>query len=208
MANKEYEQKFIQEGYQYIAGTDEAGRGPLAGPLVVAAVVLPNDYDNSQIDDSKKVSPKKREELYDLIIEKALAYSIVIIDVETIDKINIYAAARKGMMDAISSLSCPVDAVLTDAMPFPNYPKPVLPLVHGDALSQSIAAASILAKVTRDRIMLELDEQYPQYGFKTNMGYGTKKHIEAIKEYGFTSVHRKTYEPIKSMLNKQLQLDL
>lgn len=208
MADRKYEQVFNEQGYKLIAGTDEAGRGPLAGPLVVAAVVFPNDYVNPKINDSKQLSAKKREELYDEIIAHALAYSIVIIDIEEIDRINIYAAARKGMIEAVNSLGIPFDAVLTDAMPLPDFPKPVLSLIHGDALSQTIAGASILAKVTRDAIMMNLDSQYPQYDFKHNMGYGTKKHLEALEKNGITPVHRKTYEPIKSMLSKQMQFEL
>ncbi len=208
MANRKYEQEFNDQGFQFIAGTDEAGRGPLAGPLVVAAVMFPNDYVNEEINDSKQLSRKKREELYDEIIAHALAYSIIVIGIDEIDKINIYAASRKGMMEAVESLGVPCNAILTDAMPFPDYPIPVLPLVHGDALSQTIAAASILAKVTRDSIMLTLDEEYPQYDFKHNMGYGTKKHLEALDKYGITPIHRRTYEPIKSMLKKQMQFEL
>jgi len=208
MANKKYEQELNQKGYKFIAGTDEAGRGPLAGPLVVAAVILPNSYNNPAIDDSKKLTAKKREELFEIIKEKALAYSIQVISVEEIEKLNIYEASRQGMIRCVKTLNHEVNALLTDAMPIADFDYPVIPLVHGDALSQSIAAASILAKVTRDRIMEEYDKQYPQYDFKNNMGYGTKKHLEALKEYGITPIHRKTYEPIKSMLNEQLKFDL
>ena len=207
MADKKYELELNSKGYTYIAGTDEAGRGPIAGPLVVAAVVLPNDYNNPEIDDSKKLSPKKREELFAIIEEVALSFSIQVISLEEIEKYNIYEASRQGMIRCLKDLD-KVDAILTDAMPIKDFDCPTIPLIHGDALSQTIAAASILAKVTRDRIMLEYDKIYPEYDFKNNMGYGTKKHLEALDKYGITPIHRRGYEPIKSMLNKQLKLDI
>ena len=208
MADKKYEKELNNKGYKFIAGTDEAGRGPIAGPLVVAAVILPNTYNNPDIDDSKKLTSKKREELFEVIKEKALAYSIQIISLEEIAKYNIYEASRQGMIRCVKTLNHKVDALLTDAMPIADFDFPVIPLIHGDGLSQTIAAASILAKVTRDRLMLEYDKEYPEYDFKNNMGYGTKKHLEALKEHGITPIHRRGYEPIKSMLNEQLQLKI
>lgn len=208
MAGLEFENEFYNKGYKYIAGVDEAGRGPLAGPLVVASCILPQGYDNPLIDDSKKLTEKKREELFKLIKEVAVDYYINIVDVDTIDEKNIYQATKDAMKECVERLNVKPDAVLTDAMPLANMKVEVLDLIKGDAKSQSIAAASILAKVTRDHIMYELDKQYPEYDFKSNKGYGTKKHIAALNEYGFKDVHRKSYEPIKSMANKQLSLDL
>ena len=208
MANREYESKLIDEGFNIIAGTDEAGRGPLAGPLVVTACILPNNYSNNLINDSKQLSAKKREELYNEIINNALAYSIIEIPIEVIDEINIYQASKKGMIDAINALKIKPDAVITDAMKFSIEGIKVLDLIKGDAKSISVAAASILAKVYRDRLMEKLDLKYPQYDLKNNKGYGTKSHLLALEKYGYCEIHRKTYEPIKSMINKQLEFDL
>lgn len=208
MAGLEFENEFYKKGCKHIAGVDEAGRGPLAGPLVVASCILPEGYDNPCIDDSKKLTEKKREELFLLIKEVAVDYYINIVDVETIDSKNIYQATKDAMKECVERLKVEPDAVLTDAMPLVNMKMEVMDLIKGDAKSQSIAAASILAKVTRDHIMYELDEKYPMYDFKNNKGYGTKKHIAALNEYGFREIHRKSYEPIKSMVNEQLQLDL
>lgn len=207
MADRSFENKLNSEGFKYIAGTDEAGRGPLAGPLVVAACILPNDYTNEAINDSKKLTEAKREALYDEIITHCLAYSITIIAVETIDKINIYEASRKGMSDCIKKLKLKPDAILTDCMKLFGFEQPVIDIVKGDAKSITIAAASILAKVTRDRLMIELDKKYPEYDFKNNKGYGTKKHLDALQLHGFTDIHRKTYDPVKSMIQKQQQFD-
>lgn len=208
MAGLEFENEFYSKGCKYIAGVDEAGRGPLAGPLVVASCILPQGYDNPQIDDSKKLTEKKREELFELIKNVAVDYYINIVDVETIDTKNIYQATKDAMRECIENLKIKPDAALTDAMPIKDMSIEVMDLIKGDAKSQSIAAASILAKVTRDHIMYELDEKYPMYDFKSNKGYGTKKHIAALNEYGFKEIHRKSYEPVKSMVNEQLQLDL
>ena len=208
MAGLEFENEFYSKGCKFIAGVDEAGRGPLAGPLVVASCILPQGYDNPQIDDSKKLTEKKREELFELIKSVAVDYYINIVDVETIDTKNIYQATKDAMRECIENLKIKPDAALTDAMPIRDMNIEVMDLIKGDAKSQSIAAASILAKVTRDHIMYELDEKYPMYDFKSNKGYGTKKHIAALNEYGFKEIHRKSYEPVKSMVNEQLQLDL
>ena len=161
MATMEYENKYYNEGYKVIVGVDEAGRGPLAGPLSIACVILPSDYENAAINDSKQLSEKKRELLYKEIQEKALYIGVKIIDEETIDKLNIYAATKKGMEDLIKEIPFKVDVVLVDAMKIELNDTIVVPLIHGDALSTSIAAASIVAKVTRDHIMYEIDKEFP-----------------------------------------------
>lgn len=196
----EYERQANAEGYDLIAGVDEAGRGPLAGPVAVAAVILPKELYLPFLNDSKKLSEKRRETLYDMIKEQAVAYSVVLVDREIIDKENIYEATKNGMYNAILKLSQKPDKVLIDAMPLDKLPIPSLSIVKGDAKSASIAAASVLAKVTRDRFMREMDKVYPEYGFKNHKGYGTKAHIEAIKKYGPCPLHRETFEPIKSMI--------
>lgn len=207
MAGLEFENKFRSQGLMYIAGCDEAGRGPIAGPLVVAACILPIDYNNETIDDSKKLSEKKREELFLEIKNIAIDYAIEVISVEEVDAKNIYRASKIGMERCLAKLTHNYDAVLTDAMPIDTL-KPFEAIVKGDAKSQNIAAASILAKVTRDHIMYELDKLYPEYDLKNNKGYGTKKHLDAIEKYGILPIHRKTYDPIKSKLLEQLQFDL
>ena len=207
MANKEYENRYYDEGYQFIAGTDEAGRGCLAGPLVVASVILPKDYENELINDSKQVSKKRREELFNVIKSVAICYSIIEIDPKKVDELNIYQASKIGMIKAIDNLNHSVDVILTDAIPF-KYPNTIVePLIHGDAISLSIAAASILAKVHRDKLMDEYDLKYPGYDFKNNKGYGTKKHIEALNKNGITPIHRLTYKPVQDIKNKQLSFE-
>ena len=177
----EYEDSLHKEGYKYIGGTDEAGRGPLFGPVVAACCILPKDFKLEGLTDSKQLTEKKREKYFDYIKENALAYGIGIVDHKEIDRINIYAASKKAMMIAIEEASKKIkpDYVLTDAMPL-ELDIPVLPIIKGDAKSISIAAASVLAKVTRDRMMYEIDKKYPEYGFANHKGYPTKKHIEAI----------------------------
>ncbi len=199
LAMQEHENKLFKQGLQLIAGVDEAGRGPLAGPLVVAAVILPKDEFFYGLDDSKKLSSKKREALFEQISNKAIASSIQIISTQVIDELNIYQATIYGMKKALNSLKFSPQAALIDAMPLTDMPFLTIPLIHGDSLSVSIAGASILAKVTRDKIMQELDKTYPQYGFAKHKGYGTKEHIQAIAQYGATPEHRKSFEPIKSM---------
>lgn len=195
------------QGYIYIAGTDEAGRGPLAGPVVAAAVIFPPKYDNERINDSKQLSDKERIALFETIKEDALSYGISIIEAHEIDELNIYQASKKAMEEALKKLSHPFDLVLTDAMPLSLDSIGVVPLIKGDTLSLSIAAASILAKVTRDHIMDELDTMYPQYGFKEHKGYPTKKHIENLKKFGpIKGVHRFTYGPVRAVCNEQLSL--
>ena len=179
--------------YGNICGIDEAGRGPLCGPVVAGAVILPKEYDILYLNDSKKLSEKKREELYDEIAEKALAWSVGIVSPERIDEINILQATYEAMRIAIQKLSVVPDILLNDAVTIPNVDIRQVPIIKGDAKSQSIAAASIMAKVTRDRLMLQYDMMYPEYGFLKNKGYGTKQHIEAIKEIGPCPIHRRTF---------------
>lgn len=188
----EYENKYWAEN-KLVLGIDEAGRGPLAGPLVVAGVVFPIGYDTKDIYDSKKLSAKKRDELYDLILEDALYYNIQIVDEKTIDELNILQATRMAMTKI--ALDAKVEVVLTDAMKL-YIDKNVIDLIKGDQKSGSIAAGSILAKVTRDRIMDQLDEIYPEYGFKKNKGYPTASHLAALKQYGPTNIHRYSYKPV------------
>ncbi|MBP2631133.1 MAG: Ribonuclease [Firmicutes bacterium] len=192
------EYEFYQKGYDLVAGVDEAGRGPLAGPVVVAAVILPLGFHIPKINDSKKLSAKLREEIYNCIIKSAVSIERAIINEQIIDEINIYQATVKGMYMVINGLNPSPKAVLIDAVPLEQLTIPSLSLIKGDAISASIAAASIIAKVERDQIMNELDEKYPMYGFSQHKGYGTAQHIEAIRKYGPCPVHRKTFEPIKS----------
>ena len=201
-----YETELLNKGYRRIAGTDEVGRGPLAGPLVCAAVILDPSHMIEGLNDSKKLTEKKREVLFDEIKEKALSYSIVYVDVETIDDINIYQASRKGMMDAIDSLPIKPDYVLSDAMPLGDIKH--TSIIKGDSKSASIAAASILAKVERDRHMVELSKKYPEYGFEKHKGYPTKQHLEALDKHGVLDIHRKTYKPVYDKLNEQIKLDI
>ena len=198
----QYEKELYQMGYKLICGTDEAGRGPLVGPVVADAVILPMNYHLDGLTDSKKISEKKREQFYPIIKKDAISYGIGIVDAKTIDEINIYEASRLAMQRAILNMEIKPDYVLTDAMPFKNYSIPVKPIVHGDALSLSIAAASVLAKVTRDHIMYELDERYPQYEFKNHKGYPTKRHLELLKKYGPIEEYRFTYKPVRDLINK------
>jgi len=192
------ERLLVSCGYNLIAGVDEAGRGPLAGPVVVGAVILPMGCHLPFINDSKKLSAKQREELYDLIKTVAIAVQYAVIDREIIDEVNIYQATIIGMYTAIHQLSPQPEAVLIDAVPLPDLAMPSVSLIGGDAISASIGAASIIAKVERDRIMLKLDEQFPHYGFAKHKGYGTAEHMKAIQQYGPCPMHRLSFEPIKS----------
>ena len=197
----DFEEQFYNEKIKVIVGVDEAGRGPLCGPVVAAACILPRTYINEKINDSKKLSEKKRELLYDEIINNALSYGVGIVDSKRIDEINIYEATKEAMHLAISQLKVDYDLILTDAMKLKDEKVDVIDIIKGDAKCQCIAAASIIAKVTRDRLLLNMDEKYPEYGFKSHKGYGTKKHVEAIKEHGIIDgFYRETYEPIKSLL--------
>lgn len=191
---KQIEQELYQKGFKNICGIDEAGRGPLAGPVVVAGVIMPQDSIIEGVNDSKKVSEKKREKLYDLIIEEAISYSVAIIGQDVIDDINILNATKQGVTGVVEGLDVKPDLILVDALTHINTKGiPYDSIIKGDAKCYSIAAASILAKVTRDRIMRQWDEMYPQYGFVAHKGYGTAKHIAAIKEYGLCPIHRKTF---------------
>lgn len=190
----DYENECKSEGYKLIAGIDEAGRGPLAGPVCVAIVIMPLEEDKiiAGVNDSKKLSEKKRDILFDKIISNAIAYDIEYIDEETIDTINILNATKLGMYQCIQNISVKPDMVLIDAVKI-DSDIPTKAIIKGDALSYSIACASILAKVSRDRLMLKLDEEYPQYNFKKHKGYGTKEHIENLKKYGASKIHRKSF---------------
>ena len=191
---KELEKDLYQKGFKNICGIDEAGRGPLAGPVVIAGVIMPEDSMIEGVNDSKKVSEKKREKLYDLILEEALSYSVAIIGHDVIDEINILNATKQGVTSVVDGLDIKPDLIIVDALTHINTRGiPYEPIIKGDAKCYNIAAASILAKVTRDRIMREWDEVYPQYGFISHKGYGTAKHIDAIKKYGLCPIHRKTF---------------
>lgn len=190
------EMKQIENSFpldERICGVDEAGRGPLAGPVAIGAVILPRDLILPGVDDSKKLSAKRRELLYDEILYSAIAYKVLLVSPEEIDRINIYQATKKGMLEAALSLQPLPDRILTDAMPLPNSPIPVQDYVKGDARVFAIAAASILAKVTRDRYMEEMDVLYPEYGFRSHKGYGSKEHIEAIRRHGPCPIHRRSF---------------
>ena len=189
----EYERELYNKGYELICGIDEAGRGPLCGPVVAGAVILKKDAHIEGVNDSKKLSEKKREMLYDVITKEAVSWSVGIVDEKTIDKINILEATRLAMKKAVEGLNVKPDYVLVDAEKKVPIDVKYTPIIKGDALSESIAAASILAKVTRDRMIKILDEKYPEYGFAKNKGYGTKEHIEAIKKYGICDIHRKSF---------------
>ena len=189
----EYEKQAMAEGYSIVCGVDEAGRGPLCGPVCAAAVILPLDCEIEGINDSKKLSEKKRDMLYDIIKEKALAYSVVMVDAKTIDGINILQATFKAMREAVEGLSIKADIALIDGNQKPGLSIEQRTLVKGDAKSISIAAASILAKVTRDRYCLEMDEKYPEYQFAKHKGYGTRLHYEMIAQYGICPEHRRTF---------------
>ena len=194
-----FERECYAAGQQLVAGVDEAGRGPLAGPLVIAAVILPQDVFISGLNDSKQLSAAKRDLLYEEIMAKALDIEVNIVSVSNIDELNIYAATQQGMAQVIENLHCKPQTALIDAMPLRLPDIKVKSIIHGDALSVSIAAASIIAKVTRDRIMERLDEVYPAYGFAHNKGYGSAAHMQALAEQGATRWHRRSYEPVKSM---------
>lgn len=197
----DYEKKYLDQGVKLIAGIDEAGRGPLAGPVCVAIVIMPMDEESiiDKINDSKKLSEKMREKLFDEIIAKAIAYHIELVDELTIDTINILNATKLGMLTCINEISVKPDIVLIDAVKI-DSDIPTESIIKGDALSYNIACASILAKVTRDRLMVELDEKYPEYNFKKHKGYGTKEHIENLKKFGKCPIHRDSF--IKNFVSK------
>ena len=202
---KEYDDSFRTSPECLIAGFDEAGRGPLCGPVVAAGVILPNDFDDSKINDSKKLTDKQRRNLFIEIKEKAIFYHISIISPQTIDEINILEASRLGMQQALDEMiknNLEPEIVITDYMKL-NTDKKLVAIKKGDATSLSVAAASILAKVTRDDILLELDQKYPNYGFAKHKGYPTKAHLEALEKYGLIDgIYRKTYGPVKKIIEK------
>ena len=203
----DFDEQYYRDGYKLIVGCDEAGRGCLLGPVFAAAVILPPDFNSPLINDSKKLSEKQREEAYKIIIENAVAYGIASIDPEEIDEVNILNASRMAMQKAIEVMNHDFDLILTDCMKMKGYDVPVIDLVHGDALSQTIAAASILAKVSRDHLCYELDKKYPEYNIKKNKGYGTKDHLEALKKYGpVKGLHRFSYAPVKACFIEKISL--
>ncbi|KON89107.1 ribonuclease H [Sporosarcina globispora] len=197
-----YEVRYRNQGFHYIAGVDEVGRGPLAGPVVAAAVILPEDFFLPGLDDSKKVPEPKRQEFFEIIKAKAGAISIGIIEPEEIDRINIFEATKKAMLSAIEGLSPKPDFLLVDAVKLIT-PYSMEAIIKGDGKSISIAAASIIAKVTRDRMLTEIAAEFPQYGFEKNMGYGTKEHLDAITLHGITPYHRKSFAPIKDYISER-----
>lgn len=199
--NYYFEKKLWKEGYKYIAGVDEVGRGPLIGPVVTAAVILPPDFKLEGLTDSKKLTEKKREEYYKVIMKEALSVSIGIKDEKVIDEVNIYEATKLAMYEAISKLSIKPNYVLIDAMNLEKLDIPYKSIIKGDLKSITISAASVIAKVTRDHMLDQLDKKYPCYDLKHNKGYPTKKHIEAIEKYGIVEEHRKTFSPVCFHLN-------
>ena len=199
-----YERDLIKKGIKLIAGVDEVGRGPLVGPVVTAAVILPLNYKLEGLTDSKKITEKKREKFYDIIMHDAISVSIGLKDNNIIDEVNIYEATKLAMVEAINNLSIKPEHVLIDAMPL-DIDIPHTSIIKGDAKSLSIAAASVIAKVTRDRMMYELDREYPMYNYKKNKGYPTKEHIDAINKYGITKYYRKSYGPVKEVIEKKNQ---
>lgn len=201
-----YERQFWAKGCDLVAGVDEAGRGPLAGPVSVAAVILPHDLYLPKINDSKKLSAKVRDELYDEIMARALAVKTALVDAKTIDRVNIYQATINGMYESIFGLEQEANAVLIDAVKLENLNVPSMSIIKGDAKSASIAAASIIAKVNRDRLMDQYDKEYPQYGFAHHKGYGTAEHIAALRQYGPCPIHRQSFEPIRSMVDNEMNV--
>ncbi len=201
----EYEKELYDKGIELIAGVDEVGRGPLCGPVVACACILPKNYHLDGLNDSKKLSEKKREALYEILIKEAVSYGLGIISPRRIDEVNIYQATKEAMYEAINNLNPKPEHVLIDAMPL-DLSVPSTSIIKGDAKSLSIAAASVIAKVTRDRMMIELDKQYPEYGFKSHKGYPTKKHVEAVKQYGVLDFYRFTFSPISDLINKDSEV--
>lgn len=194
--NKEYELKAYQNGYNLIGGIDEVGRGPLVGPVVASCVILPKDFELEGLTDSKKLSERKREQFYSVIMEKAISVGIGVIDEDKIDEVNIYEATKLAMYQAIENCKIKPDYILIDAMKLDKLSVPSESIIKGDLKSISISAASVIAKVTRDRMLYELDKEYPMYDFAKNKGYPTKAHVEAIKKYGILKQHRKTFKPV------------
>ena len=202
--NYKYERELNEKNITLIAGVDEVGRGPLIGPVVAAAVILPKDYVLEGLTDSKKLSEKKREYFFKIIKRDAIAIGIGVVSEKRIDEINIYEATKEAMYMAINNLSVKPEHILIDAMPL-NLDIPTTSIIKGDLLSINISAASVIAKVTRDHMLYEIDKEYPMYDLKNNKGYGTKKHIEAIKEYGITKYHRLSYKPVSDYKDKMVK---
>lgn len=201
-----FEEQFYNDEIKYIVGIDEAGRGPLLGPVVASAVILPPHFYIDDINDSKKLSEKKREELFIYIKEHALKIGIGIVEAKTIDEINILEATKLAMITALKQIDIPYQLVLTDAVKL-NIDTPLIPIIKGDAKAECIAAASIIAKVTRDHICNELDKKYPNYNIKKHKGYGTKEHLEALKKYGpIEGVHRYSFGPVKNLFIEKITL--
>lgn len=194
---RQFERKFIQHDEEYIAGVDEAGRGPLAGPVVAAAVILPVDFKLIGLTDSKQLSENERNEFYETITKHAISFHVSLVDNNIIDEVNIFEATKKVMTNALHNLDTTPHIALIDAVKLENIPFPTKEIIKGDEKSIAIAAASVLAKVTRDKIMNEIDKSYPQYDFLNNKGYGTKKHLAALNEHGPTPYHRKSFGPVK-----------
>ena len=199
--NYKYERELKNEGYKLIGGVDEVGRGPLVGPVVAACVILPDKFNLDGLTDSKKLSEEKRNYFFEEIKKQAISYGIGIIDEKKIDEVNIYEATKLAMKEAINNCKIKPDYVLTDAMKL-DLDIPMTPIIKGDLKSITISAASVIAKVTRDRMMYELDKKYPMYDFKNNVGYPTKKHLEAIDKYGIIKEHRNSYGPVREYLEK------
>lgn len=197
-----YEKELYSQGITLIGGVDEVGRGPLVGPVVAACVILPVNYNLEGLNDSKKLTEKKRDKFYDIIMKDAISVGIGIVDAKTIDEINILEASRLAMKKAILNMDVKPEFVLSDAMKLNNIDIPYKDIVHGDALSLSIAAGSVIAKVTRDRMMYDLDKKYPEYGFAKHKGYPTKAHLENIVKYGVLDNYRFTYKPVSDLINK------
>lgn len=201
MSMLKFEKKLYKKGYSLIGGVDEVGRGPLIGPVVAACVILPKNFYNAEINDSKTLTEKKREYLYDVIIESAISVGIGVVSAKEIDEINILEATKKAMKEAIKNMNIKPEYLLIDAVKL-KTDIPYEAIIKGDAKSESIAAASIIAKVTRDRMLIELDKEYPMYGFKKNKGYGTKEHLSAIEKYGVLESHRKSFKPVSDYIEK------
>ncbi len=197
-----FERELYDKGIKLIAGVDEVGRGPLFGPVVAAAVILKKDYNLKGLTDSKKLTEKKRNEFYEILKKDAVAIGIGIIDEKKIDEVNIYEATKLAMKEAINNLKVKPEHILIDAMPL-ELDIPTTSIIKGDSKSESIAAASVIAKVTRDSMMYEMDKKYPLYGFGSHKGYPTKKHIEALKEYGVIKGYRRTFTPVKDLIKEK-----
>ena len=202
MPNLFFEKNLVESGYKYVAGVDEAGRGPLAGPVVAAAVILPEEFSSNQLNDSKKLSSSKREKIYNELmnVDSKVISAFAVIDEVVIDKINILRATHMAMAQASSNLSIEPSFVIIDGMPIKDFPFNNESIIKGDSKSLSIAAASVIAKVERDRIMLNYSKEYPEYKFEKHKGYGTKLHLDALKKFGPCKIHRKSFAPVKKFL--------